>query len=92
MLRRREDFVAEGGLDLEVALNRYQDAAGQLRLGKQEADDIESAAQVALERLHSAPMMASIEAEHGPMAVTPSLRGSSVACPPQRATRRWSTQ
>jgi len=70
VLRQREDFVAGGGLELEVALNRYQDPAGQLREGKQEGNEIAAAADPSVERLRSAPSMAEIEQTHGPLAMT----------------------
>jgi hypothetical protein len=70
VLRQRGLLVAEGGEELQAALQRFRDSAGVLREGLQEADRIAEAADAALEQLRSAPWLAAVEAEGGPMSLT----------------------
>jgi hypothetical protein len=70
VLRQRGNFTAEGGEELQAALTRFLDAAGVLRAGVRDADEIAAAAEGALENLRSLPALAELEDEAGPMSVT----------------------
>jgi hypothetical protein len=68
VLRARDSVGLEGGVELEAAIANFSDAAGVLRAGMREADEIEAAAQSALDEMASAPLAAAIEAQEGPTA------------------------
>jgi hypothetical protein len=68
VLHARECFADEGGRELAAALARFSDAAGVLRAGMREADEIEARAHSALDEMASAPLAAALEAQEGPTA------------------------